>query len=334
MVYEHISVAAGPVARVVLTRPEVRNAMSAVTLRELADGFRLLAKDPEVRVVLVTGSGKDFCAGADIQWMKAGGRLPPEEGKKDARLFADMLGAVESCPVPVVVAAQGSVFGGGLGLLAACDAALLSDDAKLSFSECRLGIMPAVISCWVLPKIGAANARRYYLTAEVFGAAQALGMGLVHEVVPAAELSAKADAVVASILKCGPNAVRAAKKMIPVIAAASPEARVELAVDTLAELRSSPEGQEGLAAFLDKRAPSWAAKPCSARRCGSSRSAPATACSRPAPPSRRTPRSPSSISSLLPACARSRQGRSFPRRPSPRWRIRSRCSRGSRAVPA
>lgn len=261
MVYEHISVEAGPVAKVLLARPEARNAMSDVTLRELTDAFQALAHEKDLRAVLVTGQGKDFCAGADIQWMKKGGQLPPAQGKKDARLFAEMLSAVDDCPVPVVVAAQGNVFGGGLGLLAACDVALLADDAKMSFSEARLGIMPAVISCWVLPKIGIANARRYYLTAEVFGAAEAVRMGLAHEAVPAAELPARAEHVVRNILRSGPQAVRTAKAMIPRIAAAKPDDRVTLTVDTLVKLRSSAEGQEGLAAFLEKRAPSWTPKP-------------------------------------------------------------------------
>ncbi|MBI3564740.1 MAG: enoyl-CoA hydratase/isomerase family protein [Elusimicrobia bacterium] len=260
-VYQHISVDHGPVARVTLSRPEVRNAMSEVTLRELADAFLLLGQDKDLRAVVVTGAGKDFCAGADVQWMRAGGRMSPEEGERDARLFADMLKAVENCPVPVIVAAQGNVFGGGLGLLAACDAALLADDAKMSFSECRLGIMPAVISCWVLPKIGVANARRYYLTAEVFGAEAALRMGLVSEVVPASGLKDAAEKAVANVLKGGPNAVRAAKRMIPAIAAAPLEERIDLTVKTLVSLRSSPEGQEGLSAFLEKRPASWTAKP-------------------------------------------------------------------------
>lgn len=259
-VYQHIVVEHGPVARVTLSRPEVRNAMSEVTLRELADAFLLLAQDATLRVVVVTGAGKDFCAGADVQWMRAGGRMSAEEGARDARLFAAMLRAVENCPVPVVVAAHGNVFGGGLGLLAACDVALLSDDAKMSFSETRLGIMPAVISCWVLPKIGVANARRYYLTGEVFGADAALRMGLVSEVVPAAKLTERVDAAVASVLKGGPNAVRMAKRMIPVIAASSLNERVDLAVQTLVELRSSPEGQEGLSAFLEKRPAAWVPK--------------------------------------------------------------------------
>jgi methylglutaconyl-CoA hydratase len=261
MADQHIAVEPGPAAKIVLSRPDARNAMSDATLRELADAFRTLSLDKDLRAVLVTGAGKDFCAGADIQWMKRGGQLPPAEGRKDARLFADMLKSVEDCPVPVVVAAQGNVFGGGLGLLAACDVSVVSDDAKLSFSEVRLGIMPAVISCWVLPKIGAANARRYYLTGEVFGAVEAVHMGLAHESVPAAELSARADFLVKCILKNGPAAVRMAKAMIPKIAAAAPSERIDLTIDALVRLRSSPEGQEGLAAFLEKRPANWAPKP-------------------------------------------------------------------------
>lgn len=257
MDYEHLKVQAGPVAKVTLSRPELRNAMSGDTLRSLAAAFRDLSKNPEVRVVVVTGGGKDFCAGADINWMKASGKLPPEEGKKDARLLADMLSAVNDCGAPVIVAAQGNCFGGGLGLLAACDVALLADDAKMSFSECRLGIMPAVISSWVLPKIGVANARRYYLTGEVFGSKEAVAMGLAHESVKPEELYAKADAIAANILKCGPNAVRTAKALLPRLAGLDLSAQIDLTVDTLVKLRSSAEGQEGLAAFLEKRAPEW-----------------------------------------------------------------------------
>lgn len=256
-----LKVASGPVSRVTLARPSARNAMNAAFLGELETVFRALARDEAVRAVLVDSEGPDFCAGADVDWMRAGGRMAPEEGEKDARRFADMLSAVEECPVPVVVAARGNVFGGGLGLLAACDVALLADDARLCFSEVKLGIMPAVISCWVLPKIGIANARRWYLTAELFGAREAVAMGLAHEAVPAAELAGRADKAAASVLKNGPRAVRTAKAMIPRIAAAPLAERVDMTVETLVRLRSSPEGQEGLTAFLEKRAPSWAAKP-------------------------------------------------------------------------
>jgi methylglutaconyl-CoA hydratase len=256
--FEYLRVEPGPSARVVLNRPASRNAMNAAFLGELEKAFRSLSADPALRCVTVSAEGKDFCAGADVEWMRAGGRMAPEEGKRDARRFADMLRAVEACPAPVIVAAQGNVFGGGLGLLAACDVALLADDARLCFSEVKLGIMPAVISCWVLPKIGVSNARRWYLTAELFGAAQAVAMGLAHEAVPAAELGAKAAAVAASVLKNGPDAVRTAKEMIPRIAAASLDERVGLTVDTLVSLRSSPEGQEGLSAFLEKRPAAFA----------------------------------------------------------------------------
>ena len=259
--YEFIRVETGPVARVTLARPQARNAMGAATLQELAEAFRTLAKDEALRAVIVTGEGKDFCAGADVEWMRAGGRMAPEAGKRDARLFADMLRAVDDCPVPVIVAAHGAVFGGGLGLLAACDVALLAEGAKLCFSEVRLGIMPAVISAWVLPKIGVANARRWYLTAEVFGAGEAVAMGLAHEAVPAAELTPRVEAVAAAVLKNGPLAVRAAKAAIPRLARATPDERVELAVETLVRLRSGPEGQEGLSAFLEKRPASWVPKP-------------------------------------------------------------------------
>lgn len=256
--FEYLRVEAGPSARVVLNRPASRNAMNAAFLGELERAFRSLSADPALRCVTVAAEGKDFCAGADVEWMRAGGRMAPEEGKRDARRFADMLRSVSECPVPVIVAAQGNVFGGGLGLLAACDVALLADDARLCFSEVKLGIMPAVISCWVLPKIGVSNARRWYLTAELFGAAQAVAMGLAHEVVPLAGLAAKASAVAASVMKNGPNAVRVAKEMIPRIAAAPLGERVDLTVDTLTSLRSSPEGQEGLSAFLEKRPAAFA----------------------------------------------------------------------------
>ncbi len=258
--YKHIVFVDGAVAEVILNRPQVRNSLNAELLSELTDVFSGLRRQRDLRCVVLRALGSDFCAGADANWLKEGGRLTAAEGARDARKFAEMLDAVDICPVPVIAAAQGGVFGGGLGLLAAADIALVADNAKLCFSECRLGIMPAVISCWVLPKIGAANARRYYLTAEVFGAHDALRMGLVSEVVAAGDLSDKTETVVADILRCGPEAVRAAKRVIPQLIAARMKKRVDLATKTLSQLRSSPEGQEGLSAFLEKRTPKWSAK--------------------------------------------------------------------------
>jgi methylglutaconyl-CoA hydratase len=262
--FEHLRVGRSKlskaVATVVLDRPKAGNAMSDQTLREISGAFHVLSADKDLRAVIVTGEGKHFCAGADIDWMRRAGKLPPDEGKKDARLLVDMLSAVRDCPVPVIVAAQGAVYGGGLGLMAACDVGIAAEDARFCFSECRLGIMPAVISCFVLPKIGAAAARRWYLTSEVFDAPRAQAMGLVHEVVPAASLESRAEAVVAEVLKNGPNAVRAAKDLLLRFEGWTPAQRVDNVLDTLVRLRSSPEGQEGLSAFFEKRPPSWAKK--------------------------------------------------------------------------
>ncbi len=259
--FEHIKVDRLPdsrrIARVSLARPSVGNAMSDQTLREISGAFHVLSADPELRAVVVVGEGKHFCAGADIEWMKRAGSLPPQEAKKDARLLFDMLSAVEKCPVPVIVAAHGAVYGGGLGLLAACDIAVVADDAKFCFSEAKLGIMPAVISCFVLPKICAANARRYYATAEVFDAGRAKELGLAHEVAPAGELAGRAAALAQAVMKNSPQAVRAAKDLVLSFEGWTAQQRVDNVIDTLVRLRSSAEGQEGLSAFLEKRPASW-----------------------------------------------------------------------------
>ena len=256
--YEHLIVKQGAVSEVILNRPEVRNATSDVTLKELTRAFRELSKRSNLRAVVVKGEGKDFCAGADINWMRTAGRLPPQQARADAMLLVDMGVAIEECPVPVVAKVHGAVFGGGLGLTAACDIVVAETDARMCFSEARLGITPAVISCFVIPKIGAAAARRYYLTAEVFGMATALKMGLVHEVCQHGDLDKKVDDIVAGIRKNGPNAVREAKALLRKFPQLDFNSRVSLVLDTLARLRASPEGQEGLSAFLEKRAPSWA----------------------------------------------------------------------------
>lgn len=258
MAYRHILVDGGPVATVRLNRPEAGNAMSDETLKELAACFTALSKEPGLRAVVVRGEGKHFCAGADIEWMRRAGKLPPAKGKKDAALLAQALKAVQDCPVPVIVRAHGAIYGGGLGLVAASDIAIAAEDSKMCFSETRLGIIPAVISLFVIPKIGAAAARRYYLTAEIFGMRAAKEMGLIHEAVPEGELDATLEVLLANIRKNGPSAVRAAKALLRKLPETpSFAARQKLVVETLVRLRSSPEGQEGLSAYLEKRAPTW-----------------------------------------------------------------------------
>lgn len=247
------------VATLSLNRPEARNAMDDNTLRELTHAFKYLAKRSDIRAVVVRGEGPDFCAGADIQWMRRAGRLSPAQGRKDARLLAEMCLAVDECPVPVIARAQGSVYGGGLGLVSACDIVVAAESAKMCFSECRLGILPAVVSCWVIPKIGVAAARRYYLSSEVFDMVAAGQMGLVHVVAAERALDERIEAIVGSIARNGPNAVREAKAFLKKLAGKGLRERLKLAVDTLVRVRSSPEGQEGLGAFLEKRPPAWIA---------------------------------------------------------------------------
>lgn len=247
-----------PVTAVVsLIRPERRNAMDDNTLRELADVFSRVGRLENVRAVIVRGEGPDFCAGADIDWMRRAGQLSPAQGRKDAKLLADMCLAVDSCPVPVIARVHGAVYGGGLGLAAACDVVVAADNAKMCFSECRLGILPAVVSCFVVPKIGSSAARRYYLTSEVFDMQAARDIGLVHIAAPPRELDAHVEAVVGSILRNGPKAVRQAKAVLRRLPGMPLDKALKFTVDALVRVRSTPEAQEGLSAFLEKRPPSW-----------------------------------------------------------------------------
>ncbi len=246
------------VSTVLLNRPESGNAMDDGALREIAAAFKELASRSDLRAVVIQGQGKHFCAGADIEWMRRAGKLSKAQGRKDARLLVEMCRSIDACPVPVIAVVHGACYGGGLGVVAACDIVLAAQDARMCFSECRLGILPAVISLFVLPKIGAAAARRYYVTAEVFGMEKARELGLVHEAAPYAELECRLEAMLASLLKNGPQAVRKAKALLRRLPSApSFAAKEKLVLDALVSQRSSAEGQEGLSAFLEKRLPNW-----------------------------------------------------------------------------
>ena len=257
MDYKHIVLKIGSVACLTLNRPNCRNAMDDNTLKEVADAFEHIGRCPEVRAVVIRGEGEDFCAGADIGWMRRAGKLKGARGREDAGLLARMCKAVDESPVPVIARVQGAVYGGGVGLVSACDIVVAAQKARMCFSECRLGILPAVVSCFVIPKIGLAAARRYYLTAEVFGVQEARDMGLVHVAAPEGELDARVDELASHILRNGPKALREAKALLRKLPNKSLEQRVKLTIDTLLRVRSSPEGQEGLSAFLEKRPPSW-----------------------------------------------------------------------------
>ena len=236
----------GAVLRVVLARPERRNAFDASLIAELTEAF---ADVGDARAVVLGGDGPSFSAGADVEWMRSSVELSYEENVADALRLRAMLDAIDQCPAPVVVRVHGHALGGGCGLVACADIAVAEPRAQFAFSEVKLGIVPAVISPFALAKIGSSAARRWFVTGERFSADVALRIGLVHEI--ADDVDAAVDAVVAELLTAGPAAVRAAK----LLARFSVSARE--AAETIARHRTSPEGQEGLRAFLDKRTARW-----------------------------------------------------------------------------
>ena len=238
----------GPVIRVTLARPERRNAFDPELIAELTEAFDGAG---DVRAVLLAGDGLSFCAGADLEWMRASAGLTYEENVEDSRRLLRLLEAIDGCPAPVVARIQGHALGGGAGLVACADIAVSAEDAVFAFSEVKLGLIPAVISPFVLAKIGPSAARRYFLTGERFDAATALRIGLVHDVV--ADLDGEIERVLAELLTAGPEAVRAAKLLVRDRPAGIETAR------RIAEQRASTEGQEGLRAFLEKRPPAWKA---------------------------------------------------------------------------
>jgi methylglutaconyl-CoA hydratase len=236
----------GSVLRVTLARPERRNAFDAELIRALTEAF---ADVSDARVVVLAGDGESFCAGADIEWQRSAIDLSYEENVEDALRLHAMLEAIDSCPAPVVARIQGYCLGGGCGLAASVDVALAADDATFGFSEVKLGIVPAVISPFVLSRIGEGAARRYFLTGERFDAATALHIGLVHEV--AADLDEAVERVAGELFGSGPEAIRAAKALIRARPSGDEAAHIA------AELRTSEEGQAGLRAFLEKRSAPW-----------------------------------------------------------------------------
>jgi methylglutaconyl-CoA hydratase len=253
----------GTVGRLTLARPEVRNAFDDALIEELAAATREITArqeaDPALspRALVVTGEGAAFCAGADARWMRRSASQTREENEADARRFAIMLRALDELAIPTVARVNGAALGGGMGLIACCDIAVAAEDATLGFTEVRLGIAPAVISTFVLPRIGASAARRYFLTGETFSAAAGREMGLVHEVVPADRLDETVDRLTAAIAGNGPLAVSAAKRLIRETLSMGRRESIENTVRAIAALRASPEGQEGLGAFLEKRRPAW-----------------------------------------------------------------------------
>jgi methylglutaconyl-CoA hydratase len=245
-------------ATLTLNRPERRNAFDDAIIRELTDSFRRIGSDPAVRVLVLTGEGTAFSAGGDLNWMRRMAGYGEAENVADAMALATMLRTLDELPKPTVARVNGAAFAGGVGLICCCDIAVAAEEAVFSISEVRLGLVPATIGPYVVAAIGARAARRYNLTGEQFGAADALRIGLVHEAVPLAGLDAAVERTVAALLAGGTRAQGRAKRLIAEVAGQPvTESLMALTARTIAEARASDEGREGVAAFLERRKPSW-----------------------------------------------------------------------------
>ncbi len=259
--YQHLRVERrGATAVVTLARPDVHNAFNARLIAELQDAFAHLSADEDLRAVVLQGEGRSFCAGADLHWMRSSLDYTHDQNVADALKMADMLEVIDNCPCPVIARIHGAALGGGVGLTAVCDVAIAEEGARFGFTEARLGIAPAVISPFAIRKIGESHARALFVTAERFSAARALQIGLVHQVVPAAELDAAVAETLAAIGQNSPAAVRAAKRMARTVPHLSHTDARRVTAETIAGLRVSPEGQEGIRAFLEKRTAAWVTK--------------------------------------------------------------------------
>ena len=246
------------VARVWLNRPEVRNAFNDEVIAALTATFTELSADDNLRVIVLGAHGKAFCAGADLNWMKAMSGYSWDENRADAQKLADMLWTLDLCPVPVIGRIQGDCYAGGMGLAAVCDVLVAVEDATFCLSEARLGLLPATISPYVVRALGVQASRRYMVTAERFSAVRAHALGMVHELATADTLDATVADLVKTLVANGPRATRACKALVRDVASVSltPELRGETA-RRIADIRASDEGREGLQSFLHKRAPGW-----------------------------------------------------------------------------
>lgn len=247
----------GPVARVTLNRPEVRNAFNEELIAQLTAWAESIEAGGPARVAVLAGAGRMFCAGADLAWMSRMVAYTHEENVRDARAMARMFEALDHLPIPLIGRIHGAALGGGAGLAAVCDIAVAAEDTAFAFTEVKLGIVPAVISPYVVAKIGRSAARELFLTGARFSAARAREIGLVHAIGDEQELDRMVAKYVNDLATSAPEAVAAAKVLIREVATRTPASAAEYAIEAIAERRVSREGQEGMAAFLAKRPPSW-----------------------------------------------------------------------------
>jgi methylglutaconyl-CoA hydratase len=250
----------GRIARVFLNRPEVRNAFNDSVITELTQAFQTLGADASLHAIVLGGHGKAFCAGADLNWMRAMADYDWAQNHADASRLAQMLWTIWRCPVPVIGRVHGDCYAGGVGLASVCDVLVAADVATFCLSEARLGLLPGTIAPYVVRAMGEQAARRYFITAERFSAAQAHAMGLVHELTTVETLDTKVDEIAATLAANGPMALRACKALVQDVASCEIDAQLrDETARRIADIRASAEGREGVQSFLQKRPPSWSA---------------------------------------------------------------------------
>lgn len=245
------------VCTLTLNRPEKHNAMSGQMLQELTLAAKRLAEDETVRVVVLTGAGKSFCAGGDLAWMRAQMDADAETRGREARVLAEMLMALNTMPKPVIGAIQGNAFGGGVGMASVCDVAIGADHLKMGLTETRLGLIPATIGPYVIARMGEARARRVFMSARLFGAEEAVTLGLLARAVPAGQLAEAVEAEVTPYLACAPGAVAAAKKLARDLGPRLDETVIDHTIKALVDRWEGSEAREGISAFFEKRKPGW-----------------------------------------------------------------------------
>jgi methylglutaconyl-CoA hydratase len=252
-----ISVDERGVATLTLAREDKHNALSAQMIAELTEAAKRLGADPAVRVVVLTGAGRSFCAGGDLGWMKEQMAADAATRAAEARKLAEMLGALDRMPKPLIGRVQGQAFGGGIGMMSVCDVAVGVEGAKFGLTETRLGLIPATIGPYVVARMGAGRARRVFMSARLFEASEAVDLGLLAKAVPAADLDAAIEAEVAPYLNCAPGAVAKAKALVAALEPRVTDAVVDMTIAALVDAWESDEGPEGVSAFFEKRKPRW-----------------------------------------------------------------------------
>ncbi len=244
-------------AKVIFCRPEVHNAFNDTLIYEMTDLFKSVREDKDLRVIVLTGEGKSFCAGADLNWMRRVKDYSYEKNLEESLALADLFYLIYTMPLPVIGRINGAAIGGGTGFVSVCDIAVAAESARFSFSEVKIGLVPACIGPYVIKKIGEGKAREYFISGERLTAADAYRIGLVNRYYPDDRLDEELDKLVGTILSSGPNAIKMAKELISNVPLMTPDKFKPYTAEMIAKLRKSDEGQEGMDAFLNKRKPNW-----------------------------------------------------------------------------